>query len=177
MVPIKDKVNASKRAHFMHKIDPNDTYLGVNQQVNDDLKAHVGGSNHFMANAIQTSSKGELANYHHQSVGSPTTWFMLNTLKSHPAEVIAVPGTNKDLIARYLEPSKATARRHMVKVRKHIQSAHSNRPARFKAHQEIEDLAPIQQICSVIEINMFCFAILQDKAEIQSAATSQADFQ
>ena len=130
-----------------------------------------------IVNAIHTTSQGKFANYHLQPLGSPTIWLVLNALKDLQAELMYVPGMDRDLITRYLEPSTATARRHMVKVRKHIQSAHSNRPARFKAHQEIEDLAPIQQICSVIEINMFCFAILQDKAEIQSAATSQADFQ
>ena len=81
MVPLKDKANASKQAHFMHVNDPNDTHFGVNQQVNDVTKRHFGGGNHFMANATQTSSKGELANYHHQSLGSPTTWAMLNALK------------------------------------------------------------------------------------------------
>ena len=52
MVPIKDKANSSERANFMHVTTPNDTYFGVNQQVNDDIKAHFGGNNHFMANAI-----------------------------------------------------------------------------------------------------------------------------
>ena len=82
--------------------------------MNDEMKAHFSGSNHFMANVVQTSSKGELANYHHQSLGSPTTWSMLNTLKNHPAELISMPGMNKDLIARYLEPPTATAKGHMV---------------------------------------------------------------
>ena len=78
MIPIKDKANASKQANFMHVPGPNDTHFGVNQQVNKDTKAHFGGSNHFMAYAIQTNSKGELSNYHHQSLGSPTPWSMLN---------------------------------------------------------------------------------------------------
>ena len=86
VVPIKDKVNAGKRAHFTHVNKPNDTYFGVNQQVNDDMRAYFGGSTHFMANVIQTSSKGKLANYHHQSLGSHTPWSMLNALKHHPAE-------------------------------------------------------------------------------------------
>ena len=76
----------------MHVKDPNDTHFGVNQQVNDEMKAHFGDNNHFMINTIQTSSKGELANYHHQSLGSPTTWAMLNALKNHPTELISMPG-------------------------------------------------------------------------------------
>ena len=52
MVPIKDKANASKQAHFMHVNDQNNTHVGVNQPVNDDTKRHFGGSSHFMANEI-----------------------------------------------------------------------------------------------------------------------------
>ena len=84
MVPIKDEANSSERANFMHVNNANDTHVGVNQQVYDDMKAYFDGSNHFMANAIQTSRKGKLANYHHQSLGSPTTWSMLNALKNQP---------------------------------------------------------------------------------------------
>ena len=86
VVLIKDKVYAGKRAHFMHKNEPNDLYFSVNHQVNDDMKAHFGGSTHFMANIIQTSSKGGVAKYHYQLLGSPTPWPMMNTLKRHPAE-------------------------------------------------------------------------------------------
>ena len=82
------------------------------------MKGYFGGSNHFMANAIQTSSKGELANYHHQSLGSPTMWSILNVLKNHPAELMSMPGMNKDLITRYLEPPIATAKGHMIRVQK-----------------------------------------------------------
>ena len=45
------------------------------------MKTHFGGSNYFMGNALQVSSNGELVNYHHQSLGSPRTWSMLNALK------------------------------------------------------------------------------------------------
>ena len=71
-----------------------------------------------MANAIQTSSKDELTNYHHHSLGSPTMWPMLNASKNHPAELMSMPGMNKDLVTKYLEPSTATAKGHMVRVRK-----------------------------------------------------------
>ena len=55
----------------MDKIGPTMTNIGVNQQVNDRIATHVGGRAHFIANTIQTSSKGELANYRHQSLDSP----------------------------------------------------------------------------------------------------------
>ena len=101
MIPIKDEANSSELKNFMHVNNPNDTHIGVNQQVNDDMKAHLGGSNHFMTNAIQTSSKGELANCHHQSLGSPTTWSMLNALENHPSELMSMPGVDKDLITTW----------------------------------------------------------------------------
>ena len=127
----------------MHVNDPNATYFGVNQQVTDGTKAPFGDSNHFMANAIQTSSKSELANYHHQSLGSPTTWSMLNALKNHPSKLMPIPGMNKGIIPRHLEPSTAIAKGHMARVRNTIRSTHSNRPARLEARQEVEDLAPM----------------------------------
>ena len=68
----------------MGKIGPNITNIGVNQQVNDNIATYVGGGAHFMANAIKTSSKEKVTNSHHQSLGSPTTWSMLNTLKNDP---------------------------------------------------------------------------------------------
>ena len=165
MVPIKDKANSNERANFMHGSTPNDTFFGVNQQIDEDIKAHFGGNTHFMANAIQTSSKGELANYHHQSLGSPTTSAMLNALKNHPTELMSMPGMDKDLVAKYLEPSTVTAKGHMVRVRKNIRSTHSDRPAKLEARQEIDDLAPVQQMCSAFENEMFCFAILRDENE------------
>jgi hypothetical protein len=126
--------------------------------VNDDMRAHFGGSTQFIANVIHTSPKGELAS-------SPATGSMLNTLKDYPAELMSMPGMNKDLITRYVEPSRATTKKHMARVRKNMRSIHSDQPARLKVRQELEDLALIQQVCSVIGNEMFCFVILQDEAE------------
>ena len=88
---------------------------------------------------------------------------MLNAVKNHPSELMSMPSMDKDLITKYLEPSTATAKGHMVRVRKHIRYTHSNRPAKFYARQEIDDLAPVQQMCSAIENEIFCFAILRDE--------------
>ena len=118
--------------------------------MNDDTKSHFGGSIHFRANTSQTSFKGELATYHHQLLGSPTTRSILNVLEHYPAELMSMPGINKDLITRYLEPSAVIAKGHMVRVRKNIRSTHSNRPAKLEARQEVGDLAPMQQMCSAI---------------------------
>ena len=69
-----------------------------------------------MVNAIQTSSKGEFANYHQQSLGSSTKWSMLDALQNYPAKLRSMLGMNKDLITTYLEPSTATSKGHMVRV-------------------------------------------------------------
>ena len=63
----------------------------------------------------------------------------------------------------------------MIRVQKDIRSTHSDRPAKLKARQEVEDLAPMQQMCSAIENEMFCFAILRDENEntIYSDLTGQ----
>ena len=117
----------------LHINIPNHAHYGVNQQVNNNMKTHFGANNHIMANAIQTSSKGELANFHHQSLGSPTKWAMLNALKNHPTELMSMPGMDKDLVNKYLEPSTATAKGHMVRVSKNIISTHSDQLAKLKA--------------------------------------------
>ena len=51
---------------------------------------------------------GELTNYHHRSLGSPTIWSVLNAFKNNPAELISMPGKSKDLITEYIELSTAT---------------------------------------------------------------------
>ena len=53
----------------------------------------------------------------------------------------------------------------MVKVRKNIESTHSNQPARLEALQEVADLAPMEQIFGPIEKEMFCFVVWRDDAE------------
>ena len=80
MVPINNKASPYI-ANKIGKVTPSVENVGVNQQVKQSMKAHFGGETHCIANAIQTSSNGELANYHHQSLGLPTTWSMLNALK------------------------------------------------------------------------------------------------
>ena len=72
---------------------------------------------------------------------------------------------DKDLITRYLDPSTATVKGHMVRVQKRIWSTHSDRQTRRVAPQELEDLAPMQHMYSASENEMFRFAILQDKKE------------
>ena len=73
MVSITNRSNSKEQAKCVGKIDPTATHGGVKQQVN-------GGGAHLVANAMQNSSRGELTNYHHQSLGSSPTWLMMNIL-------------------------------------------------------------------------------------------------
>ena len=81
MVYISNKASSQEQENVVGNVGPTIAIIGANQQVNNNIAAHFGGGSRFMANAIQTSSRGELANYHHQSLGLPTTWSMLNALK------------------------------------------------------------------------------------------------
>ena len=58
------------------------------------------------------------------SLGLPTTWSMLNTLRTHPGELMSLPGMNKDLITKYLELYTATAKGHLVRVQNNMFSQH-----------------------------------------------------
>ena len=88
---------------------------------------------------------------------------MLNALKNHPDELLTMPGMNRELVTKYLEPSTATAKGHMVPSRKNTNSTHSEQPNRLEARIEVDDMAPAEQMCSAIKNEMFCFSILQDK--------------
>ena len=110
MAPITNKANSNKQAQFRGNIGPTVTNIGLDKQVNTRITTQFGDKIHFMANVIQTSSKDELANYLYQSLGSSTTWSILNALKNYPSELMAMPVMNKDLITKYLDPSIATAK-------------------------------------------------------------------
>ena len=105
-----------------------------------------------MANAIQTSSKGELDNYHHRSLGSPTTWLMLNASKT---------SSRSNVYARYEQGPH-----HKVcwPIHSNSQRPH-DQPAFLEARQEVEDMTPVQHMCSATENEMFSLAILRDETE------------
>ena len=71
---------------------------------------------HFAGNIIQTSSKAELAAYHHQSLGSPPMSTLLLVLKNHPNLFFTFPGLTYELINKHLPPSSATAKGHTCVV-------------------------------------------------------------
>ena len=72
MAPVTNKATSQEQATFVGNIHPSITNIGVNQQVDNTMAVNFDCGTHFMANAIQTRLRGDLANYHHQSLGSPT---------------------------------------------------------------------------------------------------------
>ena len=82
MALYSQQVNSQERAMCVAKSGTNTTDIGVNQQMNYNIPTHFSDGSPFIANTIQTSSKDELAKYYHQTLGSPTTWSMLNRPKN-----------------------------------------------------------------------------------------------
>ena len=65
-------------------------------------------SEQIIANIIRTSTKPEIATYHHQLLGSPPVSSVLRALSRHPDELITFPGMSKNLINKHLTPATAT---------------------------------------------------------------------
>ena len=112
---------------------------------------------HQANSLIPTSTKAELARYYHQCMGSPPKSALLRTLRNHPKELETFPGLNKRLITKYLPPSKATAKGHMVRVRKGLNSTKSNRQDVIDAHAEVDGMEPQEQACAAFDNEiLFC---------------------
>lgn len=111
---------------------------------------------------VPTSTKAELARYHHQWMGSPPNLALLRTLQNHSKELETFPGLDKRLITRHLPPSKATAKGHRVRVRKGLNSTKSNRQDVINARAEVDDMVPQEQACTVFDNKMFCFVVTRD---------------
>ena len=82
---------------------------------------------------------------------------MLNTFKSHPAELMPISGMTKDLITKYLEPATANAKGHMMRVQKtySLDTQHptghpiSTQKEGKKWHQFKKCTAPLKTKCAV----------------------------
>ena len=117
-----------------------------------------------LANAlIPTSTRAELAQYYHQCMGSPPKSALLRVLRNHPNELETFPGLNKNLIMKHLPPSKATAKGHMVRVRKGLNSTRSNKKNIQDARDEVDDMDPQEQEYSAFDNEMFCFVVTRNE--------------
>ena len=68
----------------------------------------------FAGNIRQTTSKAELAMYHHQTMGSPPRPTFLRAIRKHPKCVATFPGLTYELIRKHLPLSTATLKGHMI---------------------------------------------------------------
>ena len=75
------------------------------------------------------------------------------------------PGLDYELISKYLPPSTATAKGHMVRTRQGARSTHSNRQEIVDARLEVDDMNPPEHICMAMEDEMFIFAVLADEID------------
>ena len=99
-------------------------------------------SHHVIANITRTSTKPEIATYHHQSLGSPQVSSVLRALSRHPDELLTFPGMSKNLITKHLPPATATYKGHMVRKRININSTRNNRQAILDARLQVNDISP-----------------------------------
>ena len=96
----------------------------------------------FVANMTRTSTKPELATYHHQLLGSPPISSVLWALSYHPDELLSFPGMSRNLITKHLPQATATYKGHMVRKRINQNSTRSDRQAILDARLQVDDMSP-----------------------------------
>ena len=110
-----------------------------------------------MVASLETTSKLELAKFHHQSLGSPPTSAIFRALSKHPDEL-----TSFELINKFLPASTATAKGHMTRTRKGLRSTQDNKDDINDARAQVDDMAPTEQLCTAIDDEIFCYSITTD---------------
>ena len=135
------------------------------------LQLRENNSREYVANMVKTTSKAELAKYHHQSIGSPPKSTFLQAIKNHPKQWHTFPGLTYELISQHLPPSTATYKGHMIRTRQGARSTRNNRQEVLDARLDITYMFPSEQVCSAEEDELFCFAVLGDQNTTQSTAT------
>ena len=98
--------------------------------------------------------------YHHQTLGYPPVWTIVKACCNN--QLNTFPGLYSTLILRHLQPSKATAKEHMIRPRSGIQSTRNNRAKILDARLQIDDMNPPQQICNANENKKKFYAALTD---------------
>lgn len=130
----------------------------------------------YAGNVTPTMLKAEVAMYHHQSMGSPPTSTFLQAIRAHPILFATFPGLTYELIHRHLPLSTATLKGHMIMYRQGLgTTARNNRQAVMDARQVIQDMCPTEHICSVVEDEIYCVAVIGDQNDntIYSDLTGQ----
>ena len=86
--------------------------------------------------------------------------------KSHQEQTtLILPRLNYQIDLKHLSPLTATEKGHMVRTRQGVRSTHSNRKEILDARLLVDDMNPPEQACTVVDSEMFCFAVLAAKIE------------
>ena len=129
---------------------------------NDAIEEHDTCENEnveIALSAYHTSSQAELAQYHHQSLWSPPVSTLIKAIKNHHLDTF--PGLTTAVL-RHLPPSTATAKGHMHRTRANVRSTRTQTNDSQDARLDANDMNPAQEVCSIQESDIFCFAALAD---------------
>ena len=110
----------------------------------------------YAANSINTMPKAELAKYQSFCL-PPKVPFHKGIDNKH---LRSIPGLTHDLIHKRIQPSTATDKGHIRRVKQGIQSTRNTTKAKQDARLEVADMNPIHHVCTTHD--MFCFAALAD---------------
>ena len=112
------------------------------------------------AASIPTSSKAELAMFHHQTLGPLPLSTITKAAKND--QLRTFPGLTTDLLTKHLTLSTATTKGHLVRPRQGINSTRKDWQATMDARLQVGDMNPAEEMYTVINNEVFCFAALAD---------------
>ena len=147
-------------ANALHTFPPQNC-MGIPKQTNPTPITTLQEANN-MVQTLDTSSKEEMAKFHHQTLGSPPVSTLLRVLRKHPDELSTFPGITRELITKHLPPSTATAKGHMTRTRKGLRSTQKQNMEIPDAREELHDMEPAEQVLSAIDDELFCYSITTD---------------
>ena len=61
-----------------------------------------------------------------------------------------------------MPPSEATEKGHMIQIRQEVNSTRNDKQAIRDARQDIKNMFPTEHVCSAMEDEIFCCAIIGD---------------
>ena len=109
------------------------------------------------------STLAELAMYHHQMLCLPPKSTLLRAIGNQ--QLKSFPGLTYELTNKYIPPLIASNKGHMVQTRKNLQSTRANQKEILDVRSAVDNMNPLQQTCTAIGNEMFCFAALADAKE------------
>ena len=111
----------------------------------------------FGQNAHETTTKAELAQFHHQLLFSPPIKTIVSAIEND--QLSSFPGLKKALL-NHRPISSATSKGNIHKNRKDLRSTRAKQGEIKEAKQYLTDMNPPQLICSTTSPNVLCYAAL-----------------